>query len=84
MTQYRFQVFDGRSTIAPEVIELPDLAAARREGIRRAGATLVLDAQVLTPDNDWRLDVTDEHGTLLFRYDFAMTISPAARTRSDA
>ncbi|MGI3901207.1 MAG: DUF6894 family protein [Janthinobacterium lividum] len=83
MSRYRFQIFDGRSVIEPQVVELANLAAARREGIRRAGATLVLDAQVLTPDNDWRLDVTDEHGTLLFRYDFAMTISPAARAQGD-
>ncbi len=79
MSLFRFQIFDGRSQIDPHTIDLPNLAAARREGIRRAGATLVLDAPIMTPDKDWRLDVTDEQGTLLFRYDFTMTLSPAAK-----
>lgn len=82
MSLYQFQVFDGRSEVSPDKVELPNLDAARREGIRRAGATLVLDAHIITPDNNWRLDVTDENGTLLFRYDFAMTASPAARDGS--
>lgn len=79
MCLYQFQVFDGRSEVTPDTVELPTIDAARREGIRRAGATLVLDAHTLTPDHNWRLDVTDDRGTLLFRYDFTMTISPAGR-----
>ena len=79
MALYQFQVFDGRSEVSPDKVELPNLDAARREGIRRAGATLVLDAHIITPENNWRLDLTDERGTLLYRYDFAVTASPATR-----
>lgn len=79
MSLYRFQVFDGRSEVQPDTLELPDLEAARREGIRRAGATLVLDAHIINPENNWRLDVSDDRGTLLFRYDFAVTVSPAGQ-----
>lgn len=79
MPMYQFRVFDGRSHVIPDTVEFSDLDAARREGIRRAGAALVLDAHVISPNADWHLDVTDKAGTLLFRYDFAMTVSPAAR-----
>lgn len=79
MPLFQFQVFDGRSAVSPDTVELADLAAARREGIGRSGASLVLDAHVIESKNDWRIDVTDQKGTLLFRYDFTMTIAPAAR-----
>lgn len=79
MSIFRFQVHDGHHTVAPETVELPDLAAARRESVRRTGATLVLDAHTFLPSGDWHLDVTDEAGTLLFRLDVAMTVAPAAK-----
>lgn len=84
MCLYQFQVFDGRSEVSPDTVELPTIDAARREGIRRAGASLVLDAHTLSPDHNWRLDVTDDRGMLLFRYDFTMTVSPAARGTGEA
>ncbi len=80
MSLYQFRVFDGRHNVDPETVELPDIAAARREGIRRAAAGLVLDAHTLRPNSDWRLDVIDERETLLFRMDFTITASPAARS----
>lgn len=79
MPLYRFVVHEGHHAVDPETVDLPDIAAARREGIRRAGATLVLDAHKLEAGNDWRLDVTDQNSTLLYRFDFAMTVAPAAR-----
>ena len=79
MPTFKSQVFDGRSDISPGTVDIPNLDAARREGIRREGATLVLDAHILAHTNNWRMDVADENSTLPFRYDFAMTIAPAAR-----
>lgn len=78
MSLYRFEVYASHHAVDPETVDLPDSDAARREGVRRAGATLVLDAHKLNPRDDWHLDVRDERGTLLFRFDFAMTVSPAA------
>lgn len=79
MATFHFQVHHGHHSVAPETVELSGAASARREGIRRAGAALVLDAHQLDAADDWHLDVTDDVGTLLFRFDFAMTVAPAAR-----
>lgn len=66
MPTNQFRGFDGRSRVIPDTVELSDLDAARREGIRRAGAALVLDAHVIGPETDWHMDVTHGAGTLLF------------------
>ena len=79
LSRYHFNVFDGHSTVEPHELDLPDVGAARREGIRRAGAALVLDAHKLQPGGEWRLEVTDERALVLFRMDFAISASPAAR-----
>lgn len=79
MALYRFTVHDGHHSVDPETVDLPDVASARRESLRRAGAALVLDAHRFDPGWDWHLDVTDPNGTLLFRLDVAMTVAPAAK-----
>ena len=76
---FHFQTHDGVHAVEPEAVELPDLTEARREGIRRAGATLVLDARELDPAKNWHLDVTDAAGILLYRFEFIATLAPAAR-----
>ena len=76
---FHFRTHDGVHAVEPETVELPDLTEARREGVRRAGATLVLDARKLDPAKDWHLDVTDADGTLLYRFEFVTTVAPAAR-----
>lgn len=77
MPRYKFHVSDGRADVTPDEEDLPDVEAARREGIRRAGATLVLDAHILRPDTEWRLEVKDELGLVLYRMDFSITASSA-------
>ena len=77
MPRYKFHVYDGRGDVQPDEETLRDADAARREGIRRAGATLVLDAQTLRADTEWRLEVEDEHGLVLYRMDFSITASSA-------
>lgn len=77
MPRYKFHVYDGRSDVTPDEVDLPDVDAARREGIRRAGATLVLDAHILKPNTEWRLEVKDRHGLVLYRMDFSITASSA-------
>ncbi len=77
MPRYKFHVYDGRVDVKPDEEDLRDSDAARREGIRRAGATLVLDAHILRADTEWRLEVEDEHGLVLYRMDFAITASSA-------
>ena len=79
MPQFHYNVFDGHSTVEPHAIELPDVDSACREGIRRAGAALVLDAHMLRPGGEWRLEVTDDTALVLFRMDFAISAAPAAR-----
>ncbi len=77
MPRYKFHVYDGRVDVKPDEEDLRDSDAARREGIRRAGATLVLDAHTLRADTEWRLEVEDEHGLVLYRMDFSITASSA-------
>ena len=79
MPRYHYNVFDGHSTVEPHALDLPDVDSACREGIRRAGAALVLDAHKLQPGGEWRLEVTDDRALVLFRMDFAISVSPAAR-----
>ena len=77
MPRYKFHVYDGRVDVKPDEEVLRDVDAARREGIRRAGAALVLDAHTLRADTEWRLEVEDEHGLVLYRMDFSITASSA-------
>lgn len=77
MPRYKFHVYDGRSDVRPDEEDLPDADAARREGIRRAAATLVLDAHILRPDTEWRLEVKDARDLVLYRMDFSITASSA-------
>ncbi|MFD0938999.1 DUF6894 family protein [Methylobacterium trifolii] len=71
MPRYHFNVYNGRSSIDLEGTDLPNRQQAQREAIRLAGALLCEEADTLTPDDDWRLEVTDASGLILFRFDFS-------------
>ena len=77
MPRYHYNVHDGRSTIDAVGTELPDLMAARREAIRTAGRILDDEARREALGEDWCMEVTDDHGLLLFRLDFHVTDAPA-------
>lgn len=70
MPRYHFNVYDGFSTHDRDGTELVDAHEARREALRRASG--LLDDEVIRGGlgEDWRMEVTDEAGALLFRFDF--------------
>ena len=70
MPQFHFNIYDGIRTHDREGTALPDVHEARREALRRASA--FLDEEVIRGrlGEDWRMEVTDDEGRLLFRLDF--------------
>ena len=78
MARYHFSIYDGVSAPDLEGTELPDLQKARQEAIRFAGEIIADEARTLDLGEDWRMEVTDSSGLLLFRLDFSLTAPPAA------
>lgn len=72
MPRYHFNIFDGQSSVDQEGTELPDIAAARREALRLSGAVIEEAAKLHKLGEEWRMEVTDDTGLLLFRFDFVM------------
>ena len=67
MPRYHFNVYDGVSSLDIEGTELPDWQAARSEAIRLAGEILKDDADSINLGEDWRIEVTDHTGLVLFQ-----------------
>jgi hypothetical protein len=76
MPRFYFHVHDGVSELDREGTELPDWEEARLEAIRQTGAILRDEAWHIALGEDWRMEVTDERGLLLFRLDFTVVASP--------
>ena len=72
MPRFHFNVYDSVCVLDPEGTELADLQAARVEAVRYAGALLADDAQRVAAGVNWRMEVTDDTGLVLFRIDFAV------------
>ncbi|KAB1069872.1 DUF6894 family protein [Methylobacterium planeticum] len=77
MPRYHFNVHDGRSLLDDDGTELPNTTFARREAIRYAGALLEDEATRLAVGEEWRLEVTDSVGLILFCLNFIVTEAPA-------
>jgi hypothetical protein len=66
MPRYFFNLHHARSNIDSEGEEFSDLRAAFREATRTTGEVLRdLDTE-LAPGQDWRLEVTDEFGNVIY------------------
>ena len=79
MPRYHFNVFDRDGTPDLDGTELPNHNAARREAIRLAGALLEQEGERLGLGEDWRMEVTDGTGLILFRLDFPVIEAPSTR-----
>ena len=77
MPRFHFNVYDGVSEIDREGTQLPSVLDARAEGLRLAGALLIEEAAKAAIKKDWRLEVTDGRGMILFRIDILLSVSPA-------
>ncbi len=73
MPRYFFHVQDGSDYVDLQGTELPDLAAARREGVRFAGALLLDGSDAFWRAGEWRMRVTDATDLTLFELTFFAT-----------
>ena len=77
MPHFHFNVYDGIELLDEKGVELPDTNFARREAIRYAGSLLESGPTRNDLSEDWRMEVTDDTGLVLFRLDFHVSESPA-------
>ena len=80
MPRFHFNIFDGTSTLDPEGTELADWQVARLEAIRLVWEVLRDEAARVAIGEDWRMEVTDDTGLVLFRLDFNVMGTAATRT----
>ena len=66
MPRYYFNVHDGRFFSDEVGTELPDLAAARRLAVVASGEAIKDLAEQFWDTSEWRMDVSDEQGKVLF------------------
>jgi hypothetical protein len=66
MPRYFFHVHDSVSIFDDEGTDLPDLDAARVEAVRLSGEMLRDHAKQFWNGEEWKLEITDEAGLLLF------------------
>ena len=71
--RFHVNVHDGVGSIDHEGVEMPNTGAARREAIRLAGSILDDSARRDALGEDWRMEVTDDRGLILFQLDFHLT-----------
>jgi hypothetical protein len=83
MPRYHFNVHDGAPMLDAEGTELPDWQAARLEAIRRASDILKHEADRIALGEDWRIEVTDRTGLILFQMTFLVIESPVMRRSAD-
>jgi hypothetical protein len=76
MPRYFFNIHDGKSIIDEEGTELPNWQAARIEAIGLAGHILKDEAHRIALGEDWRIEVTDHTGLILFQMTFQVVEAP--------
>jgi hypothetical protein len=67
MPRYFFDIHDGTGLVDSEGTELSGEFEARKEAVRLAGACIAeMGTSIWNGDDDWRLEVKGEGGTVLF------------------
>lgn len=77
MPRYYYNIHDGRSIIDSDVLDLADSAQARRMAVRLIGQFFGEEAELVARGEEWRMEVTDGQGLILFRLDFVLTNAAA-------
>lgn len=78
MPRFYFKVFDRRLMIDEEGTELTDVREALVEAVHLAGSLIRDDAESLAAGEDWRMEVTDERGLIIYRLDFSISKTAAS------
>jgi hypothetical protein len=81
--RYFFNVRNGHSTDDPRGAQLNNLQAARLEAIHRFGQFMSEHPEEFDRGHDWRMEVTDGDGLMLFRLDLDLLLisSPSVPDR---
>lgn len=79
MPRFHFNIYDGVNLLDPTGTELPGWDEARSEAVRLAGDVLKDSAHRIALGEDWRMEVTDDTGLILFRLDFSVLEAPVVR-----
>jgi hypothetical protein len=77
--RFHFNIDDGTASTDLEGTELPTIEAARRAAVRTACDVLRDQPESFWIGGEWRMDVTDAQGLILFSLHFTATIAPALR-----
>ncbi|WCS28588.1 hypothetical protein LOK46_32300 (plasmid) [Methylobacterium sp. NMS14P] len=76
MSRFFFNVYDGVSAPDDTGTELANWQDARVAAINLAGSILRDEAHRIALSDEWHIEVTDERGLTLFRFDLFSTLSP--------
>ena len=77
MPRFHFQVRTDTHVLLAEAADLPGTTEARVEASRRVGELLRDHAAAIWADEEWRMDVTDHAGLILFVIQVSAMKSPA-------
>ena len=83
MPRYHFNIHDGIRGRDADGLEFATWQDARSEAVRYAGEVLTEDSKRVALDEDWRMEVTDDVGLVLFSLDFCVLASPAIQAQRD-
>jgi hypothetical protein len=78
MSRYFFHIADGPREVDREGVEIPSLGAARIQAVVFAGERLKDEPEAAWNGRDWRVEATDEAGSLLFTVIVVAVDAPAA------
>lgn len=76
MPRFFFNVHDGHDYLDHEGTELPSLADARRHAAKYAGELLQTDPESFWSGEEWKMEVTDDRGLILFQLLFVGINAP--------
>ena len=82
MPNYHFDVVDGTNANQLTVVEFNDLAEARREALKLAGAAIQGASGTFWDKPEWMLIATDDAGLTLFQLQVLGAEGPAAKNLS--
>ena len=83
MPRFFFHRTDGYFERDDEGVELESLHAARVEAVTFAGSSLAEEPEQIWNGQDFRVEVTDERGMLLFTVITLAIDAPATRAKPD-
>ena len=77
MPRFYFHIHAGRSQLDLDGLDLPSREAAQLMAVRLTGETLKDEAHLVAFSDQWRMEVTDDKGAVLFEIDVRF-LTPAA------